>query len=511
MARRTGLTPYIFNDFRGGLNTKDGPFELKDNEAQALLNITLTERGAAFERDGKTRFDTSGFPTDKRAEHLRAWYPGSSRFLMASIDGDIFSCTTAGALTSRVDGTAGSVWHMEDMASSGGTQYLWAANGVDEPRRIDTAFTVTNATDATGTDDWNTGVKMMRVWRNRMVLAYVNSNRLRFSAIGNPESFGDSDFLDVKSSDDDNDYLTWLEILGDNMLVFKKRSVWSLHAEPPTPATRLLGEPGCEDRFQSCVVDGRCYFWSRNGVWSTDGVQAPRYESENIESYITDNLNFAELSRVRLAGGRDRRVFASIPIALDTFNSRLLEAVPYMRATHKHEGASERQAPWTVHDLPIASMCTFRAGNVDELLAGDSTDDELHRVFVGADDDGVPIESFWQSSWKRLVPEEKIERLRRVNAQADGEMQVEIYEDFETVPRFTQILTSPGGSDPLWDGGQWDGGVWNDPGGTAAFLRARPETRGRYHSVLFRGTGDPTKKMKIFAIELMARGGKEHT
>ena len=65
-------------------------------------------------------------------------------------------------------------------------------------------------------------------------------------------------------------------------------------------------------------------------------------------------------------------------------------------------------------------------------------------------------------------------------------------------------------SDPLWDGGVWDdGGVWNDSLGQATFERARPESRGRYHSIRFENS-EATTVFTIYSIEFAIRGGKEH-
>lgn len=495
----SGLHSHVFDDFSGGWNTRDGPFQLRDNESPDMRNVTLLTRGALDKRGGRTRFDTSGFPATKRASHLRAWYPGSSKFLMASIDGDIYSSDTAGALTSRVDGTAGTTWMMEDMQDVNGTQFLWACNGTDAPRRISTAFTVTNWTALVDTD---TDYHIIRVWRNRMIAVKKNTNRLYMSAIGNPESFGANDFLDVKASDDDNDWITWMEVVGDNLIVFKKQSVWSLYAEPPAPAVRQLGGPGAEDRFQSCVVEGRVYYWNRTGLWSTDGESEPVFEHGPVENFIRERMNHARHSQARVFPGRDRRVFVSIPLDSVTENNFVMELVPYMNSGDRDGG------PWIPHDMAVASACTFRPSDVDKLFAGTSTDVGICSLFDGADDQGTPIESYWQSSWKSIVEVEKYERLRRINVLMEGQATIKVFKDFQETSSYADILEAGTASDPLWDGGTWDGGLWNEATG-ADLLHTRPESRARYHAVRLENS-DATAPMTVFAVELMARGGKEH-
>lgn len=493
------LDSQIFSDFSGGWNTRDGPFVLQDNESPDLLNVSLTTRGALKKREGKVRFDASGFPATKRAEHLRAWYPGSSRFLMCSIDGDIYSSDTAGALTSRVTGTDGAHWMMEDMQDSTGTQFLWACNGVDAPRRISTAFAVTNWTAMVDTD---TDYHIIRVWRNRMVAVKKNSNRVYISAIGNPESFGALDFIDVKASDDDNDWITWMEVLGDNLIVFKKTSVWSMYAEPPAPAIRQVGGPGCEDRFQSSIVEGRCYFWNRTGLWSTDGQEEPTYEMGPIENYIKEQANHSRHNQVRVFPGKDRRVFVSLCSISATENDTLLELVPYLNSGERDGG------PWLKHDLKVMGACTFRSGNVDKLVGGTSNAVGICNLFEGTNDEGVAIRSYWQSSWKALVDGEKYERLRRLNVLMEGQVTAQVLKDFDPSLVYSRFLEVPVGVDALWDGGVWDGGVWNSA--TFAGLRkSRPETRARYHSVKFEDNV-LDKSFTVYSVEMMVRGGKEH-
>ena len=502
------LESFVYSDFSGGLNTNDGPFELDDNEAQDLLNVSLTQRGALEKRAGKTRFDTSGMPGGVvvGAEHLRSWYPGASKFLMASIDGKLYSFDAAGACTLRVTGTSPAVWSMEQMQNAAGAEMLWAVNGVDQPRKITPGFVVAN---------WGAGSpaitsSIIRVWKNRMVVsagAYgvaPLTMRVDFSKIGDPETFGANDFQIIKGSEEDVEPITWLEVLGDNLIVFKKNSVWSIYAEPPNIALKRLGEPGCQDRFQTCVVGDRVYWWSRNGVWSTDGVEAPVYESKAIENFILENHNFALASKVRLCSSRDRRVFVALAIDSSSIgNNQMLELVTDLQ----DDSGNSVQGPWLRHDLPAASMCSFRPVETDVLMAGAADAAKVHTLFSGASDDGVAIRSFWWSSWQALYGEEPIERLRRLNFQMDGMARVDVYRDFEDIPAFTATLTRPGaGGDTLWDGGLWDGGLWTSSVGQAGFLRARPETRGRYHSVKV-SNDDLVIGMKILSIEMMVRGG----
>lgn len=501
-----GLQRVPLSDFSGGLNTKDGPFNLEPNEAQDLLNVILTERGALAQRDGKTRFDTSGAPAATPIQHMRNWYPiGVDRRLICSINGTIYSCSTSGALSILFAGTAGTTWSFEQGQDSAGVDYLWCINGVDTPKKISTAGAVSNwlNTPPNGT--------MLRLWKNRMCIGGVTAfpQRIFYSDIANPESpsatYG-TNFIDIKTTDDDLDPLTWFEVIADHLLVFKKQSVWQVY-DSNSFANQRLGSPGCENRFMSCVSEDRCYYFHRSGVWSTNGADSPVYEAEAIENYLIENLNYTQIAKVRMAASRDRRVFVAFPLSVDTENSRLLELVPYLRRARR-EGARASNGAWTMHDYNVAALATFRPVDVDVLMAADTVEG-LMQLFNGANDDGVAIDARWKFGWRAVLGEEPLERVRRVNVELSGSCTVSVFTDFQEGASYTALLLSTGDDpDPLWDGGTWDSGIW-DSVAAVQLKRIRPETRGRYHCVEFRNIELDTS-FKILRAELVIRGGKEH-
>jgi hypothetical protein len=501
-----GLQRFPISDFRGGLNTKDGPFDLESNEAQDLMNVTLSRRGILSERTGKARFDTGGAPPAV-VNHMRNWLPsGGTRRLFCSIDGDIYYLSTGGVLSARVfDGTAASTWCFEASQDGTSTSKLWCLNGVDAPQKIDTAGAATAWANSppNGT--------MLRLWKNRICIAGVAATpyRLFFSDIGNPESpaatYG-TNWVDIRTAEEDTDPITWLEVLGDYLIVFKKNSTWAV-TDPTSFDNRRIGGVGCEDRFMSAAVKGRSYFFNRQGVWSTDGIREPRLESEKIENYITDNINYGQIGKVRLGSSRDRRLFIALPFASSPTNNRLLEFIPDLVAV---EGASDpRSGAWMVHDLPVSSLCTFRPANTDTLTAGDSSAGKVHHLFQGPSDEGVAINAWWQSGWRAIIQHEQFERIRRVNVEMSGRLVIDVFSDFSSSSSFSQLLTTPEDTDVEWGGGVWDGGTW-DPITSVQLKRVRPETRARYHSVRF-SNSELDKTFTVYAAELAIRGGKEHT
>lgn len=501
----SGLYSNILNDFSGGLNTKDYPPSLPGNQSPNLSNVVLLATGGVSQRPGTSLF--SDIPTaNQHAEHMRAWYPAGGAYLITSINGKIYSYIDSGLATLQFTGTAGTVWHFEDMIDGSGNQALWCVNGVDPPKKISTTFTVTNWTAMVDPD---ADYFIIRVWRNRMIAVKKNTNRVYISAIGNPESFGANDFIDVKSSEDDSDFITWAEVLGDNLIIFKKRSTWSMYAEPPAPAIKQLGGPGCSGRFQSCVAEGRCYFWSSNGLWSTDGEAAPVLETKNLNR---NNFNDEDevQDQVRVFPSRDRRIYVAAPAEGSITNNVLLEGALDV-VTQAADGT--QQMAWVRHDLAVISGCTFRpigvvADSKDYLMMGMLNDDDI-RYLGGLSDKGVAVRSYWDSSWQAVSDEsETYERLRRVNVVMEGQVTLSILTDFLPTIKFSELLTAPTAVDPLWDGGVWDGDFW-DNARNAALMRTRPDTRARYHAIRLENF-ELNKDFIVYSIELMIRGGKEH-
>lgn len=497
-----GLQRFPLSDFVGGVNLQDGPFDLGPNEAQNARNIVLSQRGALSERAGKTRFDSSGFPSAKRAEFTRNWYQSGTRLLMASIDGTIYKFSTSGAATSVFAGTAAKVWDFEAMLNVSNSPRLWAMNGTDNPKKY----------DGTTVSDWANSPPngtMMRVWRNRMLIAGVagSPQRLFYSDVGDPESpvttYG-TNWVDIRSSEDDDDPITWLEVQQEYAVVFKKRSVWVVY-DPVAFNNRRIGGPGCEDRFQSAELLGKIYYLARDGIYSVDGSGPPRYESRKLGPLFASSVNMASISKARLAPTRDRRLLVAVPTGAD--NDLLLEYVPDLGGWRKQGKIVE--PPWMIHDFKCSSLATFRPVNTDVVIAGASDAAKLHTLFAGTNDDGVAIDAYWFGPWNRFLSEEPLERLRRLNVEKSGDCTVECYTDLNgSAPVFTASIPAPVVADPLWDGGTWDGGVW-EAGSATHFKRVRPECHGRYHAIKFRNN-QLDKTFTIYAVEAAIRGGKEH-
>lgn len=443
------------------------------------------------------------------ADHARPWYSGANRRLIMSMNGKIKSLKES-VITELFAGTAGTTWCFEQMEynSGGYKDSLWMMNGTDAAKKWDgTTFANWAGKPPKG--------NMLRVWKNMMIVSGVAAfpQRVFFSDVGNPESPEDETnggygnrWIDIRTSEDDLDPVTWMEIVDDVLLIFKKRSVNAIF-DPSTFSFQRIGNVGCGGRFQSCVVDSRGYFINRAGIYSVTAAGELRYESLNLEPMFRGegpqalkslDLKLLESSS-KMCALPNGRIYAIVsqPGAV-AYQSLLLEGYPRLRGLVDRK---DPRTPWVPHNFSgriIKCLAPFRTKDdeVDKLIAGLTYvgAPELVQLFQGNRDGILAIPWQWTTGKKGFLTEEPFERLRRVDLVMKGLIGV-------TVVSYTDATASG-----------YDGGfAWLETakeGAELEFKRMRPETRGRYHEFTFSGQAE--KPVEIHATEVALRGGKEH-
>lgn len=511
-----GLQRFPIGKFQGGINYRDAAQQLEANEAQDGLNVTLAPLiGTLQERAGKTRFDSSGMPGAGPIDNALAWYPTTATTVLAlSINGTIYFCTAGGVLTSIFAGTAGTTWAFVDNEDAAGTPLLWAMNGVDAPKKITAAGSVSSWTNAppNGT--------ILAVWKNRMVVSGVGTNpqRVFFSNIGDPENpataYG-TQWKDIRYTEDDMDQVTGLMVFADWLLAFKRNSIEGLtNAAPPWDSSKLTSI-GMESRFQCTICEDKAYFFNRTGIWSLSTQGAISEESSALSPIWTETtaphtLNYTQLGKVRLITSPKNRVLCALPLDGSATNNYMIELIPHLNFRRLGGRHYVLLPACMIHDYHISSFTKLRLTGSDVIVAGASDALKLHTLFSGVNDDGATINSFLFTGWKGFQEVEPYERVRRVNVEFIGTVTVQVYTDFATdIPLFTQQVVSDSPVDPLWSGGTWAGGSWNSPT-KASLKRVRPEVRARYFAFKFGNAQPDGSTFKIFDAEAAFRGGKEH-
>lgn len=441
------------------------------------------------------------------ADHMRPWYVGAIRNLMMSCNGVVKRLKGGETVIQELfAGTAGTTWCFEQMEYNPGTGFkdsLWMMNGTDAAKKWDgTTFANWEGKPPKGT--------MLRVWKNRMIVSGVAAfpQRVFFSEPGDPQKPEDetnggygNNWIDIRTSEDDIDPVTWMEVLDDVLLIFKKRSVNAIY-DSTTFSFQRIANVGCEGRFQSCVLDERAYFCNRSGVYSVTAQGALRYESLNVEPLFKGTgpagLEAIDLNLLATSGRMcalpNGRIYLACTPKGSQANRWLLECYPRLRGEVEGD-----RTPWVKHSFAkrcIKSMCSYRTKDeeVDRVAAGLTNEagasPELAYLFEGLRDGIEPIDWQWITGYKSLLAEEPFERVRRVDVLMKGRVKITMLVDGKEKipPNSTKEST------------------------TEKLVRVRPEVRGRYHAVNLSDTGiDPPTQSFVYKGELVLRGGKEHT
>lgn len=130
-------TPFLFENFVGGLNSIDSPYSLEANEARELLNVVSTSRGAIRKRYGSTTFSGASTPNVELTSIAPVTTAGGN-FLVAAGSTKMYSVGTGGVVTEIGSGlTSGLSWAVVQAPKSTGVASqgpVYMVNGTDVPK-----------------------------------------------------------------------------------------------------------------------------------------------------------------------------------------------------------------------------------------------------------------------------------------------------------------------------------------------------------------------------------------
>lgn len=510
-----GLETFTLNDFSGGINAVDDPQDLDPNELAfgGTNDVEIVGKGARIRvRNGMKRKSGGGpAPTvdQSRVRHMmpyRASGVSLDNIVLSTALGQILTWNRVTQAVNSIFGATGTpgapdrTWYFEQAADVSNVQNVWCMNGLDTARK----FPVTTGVVANwgGTPPAGTFCK---VWKNMMIVAGVPAQpqRLYFSTIANPESWPANNFIDIKSTDDEDDSITALETIGENLLVFKQNSVWVVF-DPVTFENRRIADTGCVNQFAHCRQGDLVYWMAPTGVFSTDEDEVNR-ESKNIDVVWNNPQGGGNvtLKNARMASTADR-IF-------------VMPSTSYMWAMRTDLTRPDKQHPWFYYQERFFYANALCSGNFNDPGQGQPeslmvcvTDSGFSEQTLfewgakwGANDDawniafgGTLIASF---ASKRLafVGTENWERIRRINVFGISEgsnMAINLLDDAGNGV-FSQYVNTGNGDD-------------------YGYARVRPEVRARGVQLWVNFLqGEPTtgnNPMEITEVEFKYRGGKEH-
>jgi hypothetical protein len=326
------LSTVVVNDFTGGLNYRADAFQLADNESPDILNVDIDPRGGFSSRPGVNTYGvvpglTAGnFNTDR----LFAWEGSSNQLFLAAEDKIYY--TSNGTISASLGSSDNPYGAFFTSWSVGATSTLYIARGHSFQSSKWNGTTLTNLT-ASGAGQWQnsyaspTGTHMPKAnicatHIDRLWVADTNEgesiypNRVRWSHPSVAESWREQDYIDVIGG---GNGITALVPLGDQLIIFKKKSVFVLlgYDEETFQLVPLTTEIGAENPKCVAVSELGVYFFSwPDGLFFYNG-QTFADLFEFLRPLIqADEISYGNLNAVTVSF-LERKLMISFPLGVN--------------------------------------------------------------------------------------------------------------------------------------------------------------------------------------------------
>ena len=448
----------------GGLNLRDDPTEIAQNETSDCMNVTLDERGGAVSRLGLSKLNGASL-LPQAPDFL--YYSAIADALLAYISSDggfgkLYKSTDGGATWSAVTTTftAGAQAAIIDFAGTNGAKVV-LVNTLDGVYSYPAALTAPTHTAGGSANMDEVRGSSIAVWQNKLWVtgdiredATHSKARVWFSDAGTELSWTvASKFVDIR--DVDTKACTaigsgmGMDVTGKpSILVFKDNSCYRINDSASGSYTTLHAKGGGAASNKAVASSlGRICSINREGIWVTDGLAQPQRVSDKISPLFTpDGLNMTSFAQWSASPYRDRIVF-NITRAGQTSNTLMLEYHPVIG--------------WIVpHALSLSAMATYTK-QTSKLISASSNSGKVFNTFAGGTDDGVNIPARWLSPWIPVSQGDE-GRLRYIRTKGRGTISMQALTDFSTVGD-SYTITYDQGLGFVWGVDSWNNGVWGNP------------------------------------------------
>jgi hypothetical protein len=486
---------FPYAGFGGGLNLRDGPDVVREDQAIDAMNVLFNTRGVVGQRSGYAKFTAAAGPN--RYDSLSPFYTAAgSRQVVAGAGARLEALDSTGnVLATAIPTVAGP--HYFQRFGGPTAEHIYIANGTDALRRWTGTTFETPAWVSTTPTGRFLGLSSTD---NRLVsarwpgtVAGNNKSTVRFSVEGDPTNFQPTHYVDLTPGDGE-------EIVGvaswrDLVFVFKQSKFFIFYGnsvdddgDPVFNYRPVDAGVGLASPRALAVAEQGVYFLARTGIYFTAGQQPSRV-SDLVEPifhggpsvyYQGGTLNDASIDQATLAY-HDERLLLSFPGGSSVVNNRNLIFDPH-------------EQWWSLADIPAGPMALFRIGTTEELLFGYASGlNHIGRYVEGsytADNmatdgsGGTAISSYWQGGWFNYATP-MVKTIREMKLSGSGLVTVNMFRDYRQTASFTSSveLSPPSG---LWDGAGllWDaaGLLWG-PEGTIQPKMLRKAIRGESFSL----------------------------
>lgn len=495
--------PGQFTDFRGGLNLRDAPYLLEDNQARDLANIQATVAGSIVKRSGLVTFASPA----SAATSLFALESVSPILLIAAVGTTLVSISTGGAVTSIKTGlTVGKPWEFISAPVVSTQGPLFGVNGTDTPVQGNAGGTLGSWTNATGGVAVPNG-KYLIYSGNQAIISGVAAtpSRVFWSAIGDPTNWDPASltgagFLDLDPND--GQAITAIGKVGPYILVAKPRKLWVVTDVATAANRRISDQVGCvSHRSMMNGAEGTYFLSEDRGVFLTNGSTV-----QPISDVVLPALQAVPAGlQAQCAGAYfNGHYYLSYPSSGSGSNDTVLDWDATLKSWWRHTFGSNQMVLW--HPGGVASLYSAKSssGIVDQCFAPGVTVDN-----------GSPFTWVWRGPWqsptfyrRRLFPTPYYrKRLRQVRLHGTGTVDFSLAKDFAGLETLVQANMLAPPNSAVWgatDGSVWGGtGLWGTP--SVQFGRAYTLGVANAFSVVFSATSTTQDAIEMYLLVLKDR------
>lgn len=380
------VSPYIVEDFSGGMNDRDNPAAIADNEAALIQNWHIDKKGKLYKRSGLTLYGT-----DLGTKKIL----GMATFYRGLVNADVVMA--AGAKLYYYD-SSGADWASLDTGFTTDltTEFetakdiLFITNGTDNVHSWDRSSVVEDSslTDEGDGDTDPPKCKWLKWHRNYMFFAgnSTNNNYLYVSNLNDPQTCTRASDYFVFSEP-----ITALGELKDFLVVFGERSIWTLQVVGVTLSnwvvTPVNDAVGCVAPRSIRKVDNDLYYLANDGVRSLlltaeDKVRVGRL-SDKIKTTI-DSINSSKVGD-SCAAFYKNKYYLGIPTGASTYPNTVMVLDTVVGGWMKISG-------WTPSVFTV-----YNNETTEYLYMGEAqADTKTYQAEYGSTDNGTSIDADWQ-------------------------------------------------------------------------------------------------------------------
>jgi hypothetical protein len=277
----------------GSIDTTTDPTLIREIDSPDNLNVVYSSFEAVGSRNGYTKLITTPTPS-----FIGGMYPfyksdGTKKLLYAS-GANLYYYNNAGGSTTIL-GTPATFTPNQQFSFDEYQDVAYGGNGVDPLIGFNgTSYNIVNSAITP---------QFVKINKNRVYCANKNSSTLYFSDAGTPSSFPINNFIQINTNDGQN--ITGIEVINDNVIIFKDDSVWILTGDPlGSGNTTTIGNlqlrkanssVGCSAFRTIQKVGSILFFMHYTGIYALQNYSVVSIADYMSNTFGSMNQNFVSL------------------------------------------------------------------------------------------------------------------------------------------------------------------------------------------------------------------------